>query len=985
MHSDRWHSIERLFQGALALDQAARRAYLDRECGSDLSLRAEIEGLLRQDASAVDRVEDCVGRAVQDLLETQIGALVGRRMGAWRLGEQIAHGGMGAVYLAERADGHFEQRAALKVLNPALLSAEALGRFNAERQILARLNHPNIARLIDGGTTEDGIPYLVMEYIEGTAIDHYCADHALEMTARLRLMQKLCAAIDYAHKNLVVHRDIKPSNVLVDGDGEPKLLDFGVAKLVAGENSLAASPVTVADLRALTPRYASPEQIRGETITTASDVYSVGLLLYELLAGRSPYPDTDRSPAELSRAICETEPERPSTAVRHAADAASRNLSRRLAGDLDNIVLVALRKEPARRYASALQLAEDIERHLRDEPVLARPSRLAYRARKFLVRHRVGVLGSAVAATLLVAIIAVYGVELAVQRDQARAEAAKATAVSRFLTDLFREADPNSGLGKNVTARALLQRGAARITRQLKRAPRIQAALMGAIGQSFANMADYSSALQQTDAALAIERGLGPREVHTVNHLELERGRLLGQLGHYGRARAQLQAVHHYDLSHYGEHSREVADGLRALAQVDFATSRFASAQREYETAIADLRALGAPGRADLAIVLERYGHMEARVGNFHTAEAALDESLALTRAVYGPDQPQLITVLDAIGGDYVSKGDVGASLPYFNKSLALSQELYGSDDLNTAKILANRGSAEYVAGQYHAAERDSRAALGVFRRVLGNDEAPVVFLRDNIANALLGEQRYAEGLAIFRRDLASLRHIFGPQNVEVGLTLENMGGALNGLGRFQQADQALQQSARIMGKGLGRLSYPMIILQTVRADTDAGLGHRTVAESELRHAIANLRRVDKGGPDGEVAQSLTDLGRMLLSDHQPGEAVRALRSSVREWARVTGPAGSDGAAETRAELGRALLAGGHTRAGISELADAHTWLQAHLGSRDPIVRRLMTELTAARARAHVHSRPTLPHSGKLRTGHLRTEPIEEAAVEISI
>jgi non-specific serine/threonine protein kinase/serine/threonine-protein kinase len=352
--------------------------------------------------------------------------MVGRRIGPYQIVREIGHGGMGAVYLATRADDQYRKQVAIKLIRHGMDTDFVLRRFRTERQILAALDHPNIARLLDGSTTEEGLPYLVMEYIEGVPIGEYCDQHQLNTEERLKLFRQVCAAVHYAHQHLVIHRDIKPSNILVTEESLPKLLDFGIAKLLTPELAAQTLDPTASALRLMTPRYASPEQVRGEPITTASDIYSLGVVLYELVTGRSPYKPTSDAVHELMQAVCESEPEKPSTAVsgirgdkQRTTDGGQRTrekLRRKLRGDLDNIILMALRKEPERRYASVEQFSEDIRRHLEGLPVIARPATLSYRAGKFIRRHKVGVAAAALIVVILVAAI------IGINHQRARAE-----------------------------------------------------------------------------------------------------------------------------------------------------------------------------------------------------------------------------------------------------------------------------------------------------------------------------------------------------------------------------------------------------------------------------------------------------------------------------------------------------------------------------------------------------------------------------------
>ena len=448
MNPERWQRVKQVLDEAIALDDSERRPYLDQACAGDSEVRREVESLLSSHQQAGTEFLESPAVNLQE--DTQTAPVrTGRRIGVYQIGEEIGRGGMGEIYRAVRADGQYTKEVAVKLVRGGFDTAFVLERFRTERQILATLDHVNIARLLDGGTTEDCIPYLVMELINGTRIDSFCDEHRLSITQRLQLFRQVCAAVHYAHQRLVIHRDLKPSNVLVTKDGIPKLLDFGIAKILdqAADAETTAGP-------AMTPEYASPEQIRGEAITTASDVYSLGVLLYQLLTGRSPYPGEARSSHELAQAVCGTDPARPSLVVLKPKAGPARDhvegltseqasssregspakLHRRLAGDLDNITLMALRKEPQRRYASVEQFAEDIRRHLEGRTVIATKSSWGYRAEKFVKRNRAGVL--AAAAVLLVLL---GGIAATVR--QARIARAERTRAENRLNDVRRLSD----------------------------------------------------------------------------------------------------------------------------------------------------------------------------------------------------------------------------------------------------------------------------------------------------------------------------------------------------------------------------------------------------------------------------------------------------------------------------------------------------------------------------------------------------------------
>src|SRR5713226_2975567 len=433
---ERWQRVKEIFADAQERNPSERAAFLEEVCAADESLHREVESLLAAAESEAAGDGSVAASAEHSRLED---AMIGRRVGAYRVIQRIGRGGMATVYLASRADEQYEKQVAIKILLPELGSDELLRRFRNERQTLAKLDHPNIVKLLDGGSTDEGLPYLVMDYVQGVPIDKYCDNHKLSTEERLRLFCQVGAAVQCAHQNLIVHRDLKPSNILITEDGSPKLLDFGISKVLQPHNG---SSVTQTLSRRMTPAYASPEQVKGEVVTPATDIYSLGVVLYELLTGHRPYKLKQQTPAEVERAICEQEPEKPSTAVNRVETedlpdgttfskspdfvSASRGgqpekLRRRLSGDLDNIVLMALQKEPERRYVSVEEFSQDIQRHLQHRPVKARPSTVEYRASKFVRRHKTEVIAVAVAAFILLGAIgfAVFEERRAAEKEQA--------------------------------------------------------------------------------------------------------------------------------------------------------------------------------------------------------------------------------------------------------------------------------------------------------------------------------------------------------------------------------------------------------------------------------------------------------------------------------------------------------------------------------------------------------------------------------------
>lgn len=537
----RWNEIEDIFQRVCNANPADRDDLLDSLSRGNAGLRAEVDSLLRSRDQVGDFLESSVHDAVSGP-DAHLGSVVG----AFRLEELIGTGGMGAVYRARRIDGVYEQEVAVKLIRDTLADPELVRRFGYERQVLATLRHPHIARLIDGGVTDDGRPYLAMEFVRGRPITKYCDENRLDLGQRLDLFDSVCAAVQHAHNSLIVHRDLKPAHILIDDDGQPRLLDFGIA--AALDETGTRADVTVTQQRRFTPQYASPEQVRGLPITTGTDVYSLGVILYELLSGRRPYRVTGHTPADDTRAICETTPPTPSRRLDTPPEedepatkeiAAARRLDparlrRRLKGDLETIVMTALRKEPQRRYRSAEALREDLRRYRQSMPISARPDSFSYRTSTFLRRNRLPVAaGVAVFLALVAGVIGTGWQAREASRGQAAAEAALATSdtVGRFLRSILLAADPREG-GKDITMRGAIDRAADRIEAELGESPAVEARVREAIGTTYRTLGAHAEAQVHLERSLELaQTSFGERDLvtariaHELGILRIDQGR----------------------------------------------------------------------------------------------------------------------------------------------------------------------------------------------------------------------------------------------------------------------------------------------------------------------------------------------------------------------------------------------------------------------------------------------------------------------------
>lgn len=800
----RWQQIDSLLDAVLDLEPEQRAAYLDQACPDDPELRAEAARLLRACESAADFLEEPAAEFAASLMSGDDDHPVAdapERIGPFRILREAGRGGMGAVYLAERDDNEFRQRVALKLVRGGFASEYMVRRFREERQILASLHHPNIARLLDGGVAADGMPFFAMEYVEGTPIDRFCDQRRLDVEARLELFLKVCGAVQYAHRSLVVHRDLKPSNILVAAEGEPKLLDFGIAKLLGQDME---TGMTQLGVRLLTPEYASPEQIRGEPVSTATDVYSLGVLLYELLTGASPHPRNTHTPRELEQRILEQEPERPSAAVlrlpeaeqaSRLRDATPAKLSRRLRGDLDTVVLKAMHKESRRRYTTVEQLAGDIRRYQDGLPVTARPDTRAYRMRKFVRRHRWGVAAAAAFVLLLLGFSGVATVQAArIRADAARiaAERDRARQGEAFLVGLFTKSNPQHGSGNALSVRDLLNNGVAQLGATLADRPETRARMLLVIGQAYYGLGDYDRGIELMDSSYVLYRTLrGERDPETIG-VANQLADVLRAGGRYEDA-AQLYAlILAARRREHGNQSPEVARSLNGLALV----LRMRGRTREAETLLREALAIDRRDADDepahLAQTLNNLGHVVRDRGDLAAAEALHRESLAVRRARWGPEHFEVSVSLNNLAGVLRDRGDFAGSDSVYRQVLDLRRRLVGEEHPDLAADRAGYAKLLHLRGEPAAAERLFRQALAVQRRALPEGHLFTATTLLGLGLVLLDLSREAEAQPLLEEALVSRRRGLPADHWQVAEAESALGASLSVSGRFAEAEPLL-------------------------------------------------------------------------------------------------------------------------------------------------------------------------------------------------
>ncbi|MFN8570796.1 MAG: serine/threonine-protein kinase [Gemmatimonadaceae bacterium] len=828
MSSDRWALLDTLFHDALALAAGERPAFLRQKCGDDQTLLREVEGLLAAHFEAGGTEDpDRLLRAFTVPVPAPPGSMLGQRLGVYRLEELIGRGGMGEVYRAARTDDQFQHRVAIKLVRPEKDTDELLRRFRLERQILARLEHPNIATLLDGGVTENGQPYLVMQYVDGTSITAYAAQHQLTLAQRLALFRTVCDAVQFAHANLVVHRDLKPSNILVTTQGEVRLLDFGIAKLLDDSDGLSTQSGT-GDALLLTPEHAAPEQFLGHAITTATDTYALGVLLYELLVGFRPFQFVPK--VELFNAICERDPIPPSVASgdverRAKSGAAAPVPAHRIAGDLDSIVLKALRKEPASRYATVADLRDDIQRHVAGFPVQARAETFGYVANRFLRRHKVGI-AAALALTTSLAALAVVSVRSAMtSRTQAAAIARErdvALQVTAFLENLFKAPDPYAnGPERRDTLRiaALLQEGTAKVQSELASQPLVQAQLLSVLGKAYRNLGQLEPSRPLLQQALDLRTKNLPAGAPDI-------------------------ATSQTDLG---------------LSLLDIGKEKEAAAL--FRTSIASLAADSIAQRPAYLTALNALGNAQQEEANFAAAESTYRHALTLSEAEYGASDARVAESVANVGTALARQAKYDEAEPYLRRALEMWKKSLGPDHPHVASAMDNLGNVLSERRQFPEAEEMLRGSLAI-RRVRFTAPHPQIAISiNNLASMLQDKGDFAAAEPLLRESLAMRRALFGEKHVAVGVAMLNLALTLRKLGRLGEAGAMYQDAQSLLIAVVG----PEHVLV---GDADAGIA--AVAHERNDHAkersffsaALTVKRGKLGPTHPSVAYILSDLGR---------------------------------------------------------------------------------------------------------------------------
>lgn len=886
----RWSELSPLLDEALDLEAEASEEWLQRRV-ADPELRCALAQLVA-DSRRETLIDWGCDRHAQALFadnhDDASPSWLGRRLGPYRVVRLLGEGGMASVFLAERDDGGFEQQVAIKLLRHGMLDPYEQQRFLRERQILARLEHPLIARLIDGGLTSEGVPWFAMEVVDGVPLTDFCDHNRLDIEARLNLFLQVCEAVSHAHRALVVHRDLKPSNILVDRIGRLKLLDFGIARLVAAEPGHADATQTVAAQRRLTPAYAAPEQWQDDAvITTAADVYALGVLLHELLVGTRPERRDDRTLRAPSASLA-ADPDREARARQRDSQAAT--LRRRLSGDLDTIVQVALRNEAERRYPSVAELAADIQRHLDRRPVRARSDSLGYRLGRYLRRHQVGVL----AVSLIVISILVGGITTLQQAEQARqaaqqarVEAQRTAAVKDFLLGLFHGAAPDQRRGREVTASELLDRGSANLSAQMAANPELRAELQLVLAGIYRELGQLDAASELLDrAGTAANDRAG---------LAVEVGRVAIAQTRYDEAEQAFRLA-------LAELVDEDENGQRAgvhvhLAEVLAERERF----DEAETHIREAIALDAGINEPLTLARDQHvlGTIAFKRGNLADAEAAMREALLLRRAALGDEHTQVAQASHELGVVLLQRGDVDGAEAAFGQALMIRRRLLGDEHIDTVTSLRNLGAVKRRQNQLDEAEALFREAAAVLRQLFPDGHFELAATLNSLA--ILAHERGQIEVAIdyLEQAIVGARQAYGENNANVATMQNNLAALLRANGELARAEQAQREAMTMLAATLGEQHHlyavainglAFIELETGRVDAAldrfgraAGIIEATLGAAHPDYAAALTGRAEAHLALGDTAAALTDAEQALavVEASLPAEHPRQRRTRL--------------------------------------------------------------------------------------------------------
>ncbi len=789
MDSARWQRIQALFHEAAERPATEQSDFLKSACGGDESLVADVLGMLEEDARGASLLDRDVAQVAQEVLVEDSPPFPFKEFGPYRIRSLLGEGGMGVVYLAERTD--LGSLVAIKILRDAWLSPARRERFASEQRTLAQLNHPFIARLYDADTLLDGTPWFVMEYVEGVPLTAYCSQHQCPIQRRLQLFRAVCETVQFAHQHAVIHRDLKPSNILVKPDGTVRLLDFGIAKQL--DSHEVPIDQTQTGLRLMTPAYAAPEQIRGERVGVHTDVYALGVILYELLTGRLPFDLSNRTPGEVETIIVGQEPERPSMAARESAKPQGANprippASKSSWADLDVLCLAAMHKDSQRRYRSVEALIRDVDHYLKAEPLEARPDSLGYRLAKFVRRNRRSVAATTLAFALIVGLVVFFTVRLTIARNAALAEAARTQRIQRFMLNLFQGGDEAAGPAENLRVITLVDRGVQE-ARNLDAEPVVQAQLYQTLGDIYQKLGK----LDQADSLLqsALERR---RTLFGMNHAEV--GESLVALGLLRADQAQLEESERLAREGLDMNRRNLPPEHPALAKATTSLGQVLEARGKYDEAIEvfeeAVRLHSAAGETDpdLAVALSELANTHFYAGHYDISESLNRRTLTMNRLLYGERHPHVADDLINLGAIQFERGKYAEAEQFYRQGLDIFRAWYGKDHHRTGAALTMLGRALVSQDKTAEASGLMQEALAIQERVYGRVHPRVASALNELGRVAQQQGKLDEAEAHFTRMAEIYRTVYNDKHYYIGIALSNLAAVFVDRKEYIRAEQ---------------------------------------------------------------------------------------------------------------------------------------------------------------------------------------------------
>lgn len=846
MDKHNWDRVETILDDVLTLPKEERKSFIEETCGDDKALKAEVTQLLKSILNSEGWLEDAadykeelyheISEDLQELSSTR--SLIGVEIGSYRIKEKLGEGGMGLVYRAERADGEFEHQVALKIIRNENASQENIRRFKQERTILAGLNHPGIAKLFDGGITSDGYPYFVMEYVDGIRIDEYCRKHECTVKQRIELFKQMLEAVRHAHENLVIHRDLKPGNILVNSAGKVKILDFGISKLVQ-KNQSTDTQLTRTNARLLTPKYAAPEQILQSSITTATDIYALGVVFYQLLTESHPFDLDNLSQFEMEQTILQDEAPKPSTCV------CSKKVQQQLKGDLDAIALKAIRKEPDKRYRVANEFLDELNKYEQGLPVAAHEDSLKYRTQKLFARHKQVFVTAAVILLLIVGFTGFYTWRITQERNKSRLEARKATEVKNFMLSIFDSSNPDMDTfaGGDITAKELLKSGIKKVENEVGDQPKIYVDLMSSIGDALLNFDEFEASDNAMKKALK-------KSIETFGPNSYETSEIYFTLSNLRNSERKFVEAEDYILKSieikeqlFGKNAEELIHAYGAYASVLYLRSKYresialfdridsvytpktkrdslyqyidvinrASAEAvlgQYEDAEAHLKeALSFYNRYydglhyNIALTKLKLGNTYYKTSEHQKAENFLKESLSEFKQLIGEKNDMVAQIYYTLAQNSRVMGNMEQAEYYAQLDLEVSKKLYGEDDIRLSSSLNMLGLVQKAIGNLDEAEQNLKKALAFRKQQVGADNPDLAVPLYNLAHLLHAKGNYDQSLTMFNQVVDIDKKSLGPDSPDMAIDLNKVAMVLRDMGRFAESDSVFREAGKIFEK----------------------------------------------------------------------------------------------------------------------------------------------------------------------------------------